>query len=82
MAAEDEKRARFPQTNKEYFRLVLVKGLVLSVTVFLLIFIFGKLFLPNARWHADVIARMGAISLLAGFNLTLLRLRWLKGRDK
>jgi hypothetical protein len=73
---------RFPKTNKEYFRLVLVNGLILSVVAFLFIIVAGKLLFPRGRLLMDDFAKLGAVSLLIGFNLTLLRLRWLKGRDK
>lgn len=78
----ENKRARFPQTNKEYFRLVLKNGLIFSAVVFVIILIVGKILAPYHRWHAEDFAKGGAVSLLIGFNLTVLRLRWLKGRDK
>jgi hypothetical protein len=79
---DEDKRTRFPKTNREYFRLVLTNGLIFSAVAFLLFFVAGKIFAPYHRWRVDDFARNGAISLLIGFNLTLLRLRWLKGRDK
>ena len=78
----EDKRARFPKTNKEYFRLVLKSGLIISAVAFAVILIAGKILAPYHRWHAEDFAKSGAISLLIGFNLTLMRMRWLKGRDK
>ncbi|HEY0405362.1 MAG TPA: hypothetical protein VGC89_06525 [Pyrinomonadaceae bacterium] len=76
-----DKRARFPKTNQEYFRLVLKNGLIFSAIVLLLIVVGGKALAPSRRWHAEDWAKACAVSLLIGFNLTLLRLRWLKDRD-
>lgn len=78
----EDTRARFPQTNKEYFRRVLKNGLLFSAVVFVVILIAGKILAPFHRWHAEDFAKGGAISLLIGFNLTVMRMRWLKGRDK
>ncbi len=78
----EEKGSRFPKINREYFRLVLINGLIFSSLVFLVFFVAGKIFAPYHRWRSEDFAKNGAISLLAGFNLTLIRLRWLKGRDK
>ena len=78
----EDKGTRFPKTNKEYFRLLLINGLILSVVAFLFILVAGKLLFPRGRLLMDDFAKLGAISLLIGFNLTLLRLRWLKWRDK
>jgi hypothetical protein len=78
----EDKRTRFPQTNKEYFRLVRVNGLLFSSVVFVFVLVGGRLLAPFHRWHAVDFAKAAAVSLLIGFQLTLIRLRWLKARDK
>jgi hypothetical protein len=74
--------ARFPKTNKEYFRMLLKSGLICSAVIFLILFVADKLLAPQRGKAVEEFARSAAISLLAGFNLALMRLRWLKGRDR
>jgi hypothetical protein len=78
----EDNGARFPKTNKEYFRRVLKNGLLFSAVVFVVILVVGKILAPYRRWRAEDFAKGGAIGLLIGFNLTVMRLRWLKERDK
>lgn len=77
-----DKRAQFPKTNQEYFRLVLKNGALFSAIVFVVVLVGSKVLAPYHRWHGEDFAKGAAISLLIGFNLTLMRLRWLKSRDK
>ena len=80
MAADKGKR--FPKTNREYFHFVLLRGLVISGLAFLVIFILGKVLSPYSRWRGEDFLKTAAVSLLVGFNLTLVYLRWLKRQDE
>jgi hypothetical protein len=77
-----DKATRFPKTNREYFRYVIVRGLILSGISFLVIFILGKALTPYHGWRGDEFLRTAAVSVLIGFNLTLVYLRWLKRQDE
>jgi hypothetical protein len=78
----EEKQPRFPKTNREYFRLVFINGLIFSAAAMLVFYVGVKILAPYHRWRGDDFAKLVALSLFIGLNLTLMRLRWLKGRDK
>jgi hypothetical protein len=66
-----------PRTNREFFRFVLINGLALGAGVFLFVYLLHKFYFRDF-WTDEDLLRTGAICLLAGFSLTLMRIKYLK----
>lgn len=64
-----------PKTNREFFRFVIIWGL--GAGIFLVVYLLHKFYFRDF-WTDEETLRTGAICLLAGFSLTLMRIKYLK----
>ena len=66
-----------PKTNREFFRFVIIWGLGLGAGIFLVVYLLHKFYFRDF-WTDEEALRAGAMCLLAGFSLTLMRIKYLK----